>query len=62
MATIALEAVLAGSKSPVVVVVRISPGDRHGFGVSVPSSTRASSLQGRAGSAIMPKLVELVGP
>ena len=55
-------AVSVSSKPPAGVDERISQGERHGFGASVPSSTRASSPHvGRAGgSAILPKLVELV--
>ena len=65
MTLVAIEAVLAGSEPPVVVVVRISPGDRHDFGASVLSSTRASSLHiiGRAGGSVEspPKLVRRIG-
>ena len=46
---IAVEAVPAGSKPPMIVNVRISTDDRHGFGAAAPLSTTASSLQqGRA--------------
>ena len=44
MVTIAVEAVPAGSKPPGAVSVRISMGERHGFGSAAPLSTRASSL------------------
>ena len=46
------------------VDMRISAGERHGFGASAPSPTRTSSLLiGRAGGlTTLPKLVELVGP
>ena len=40
----AVEAEPASSKLPVGVDVRIAMGDRHNFGASAPSSTRASSL------------------
>ena len=53
------------SEPPAVDVdVRISTGERHGFGASAPSPTRTSSLLiGRAGGlTTLPKLVELVGP
>ena len=63
MVLIDIEVVLAGSRPPAAVSVRISAGERQGFGASVTLSTRTSSLRGRArGSAVMPKLVELVGP
>ena len=60
----AVEAGQVGSKPPAAVGVRISTGERHGFGASVLLLSRASSLSiGRAGGlAIMPKLVKLVGP
>ena len=58
MVLVAVEAVPAGSKPPVAVSVNISTGERHDFGAALPLSTRASSLEGRAGgSAIMSKLV-----
>ena len=58
-----VKAVLAGSKPPAAGGVRISTGESHGFGASAPLSARASSVQGKAGgSAIMPKLIELIGP
>ena len=61
MVLIAVEAVPVGSKPPAVVGVQIFTGERHGFDASAPLSTRASSLQRRAGgSAIIPKLVKLV--
>ena len=52
------------TKSPAAVGERISKDGRHDLGAASPLSTTTSSLQGRAGgSAIMPKLVELViGP
>ena len=55
---IAVEAV------PVTVDVRISADERHGFGASASLSTRASSIDisGAGGSAVMLKLVKLVGP
>ena len=63
MVIVAVETVPVGSKTLATGGVRISTSKRHGFGASAPLSTRASFLQGRAGgSAIMPKLVELVGP
>ena len=63
MVLIAVEAVPAGRSPPVAVGVRISSRKRNGFGASAPLSATASSLQRRAGgSAIMPKLVKLVGP
>ena len=65
MVLVAAEAVPAGSKSPAAVGVRISKGERHGFGAAAPLSTRASSLeQGRAGGPVKspPKLVQLVRP
>ena len=50
-----------GSKSTAAVVVRISKDRRHHLGAASALSSTTSSLQGRAGgSAIMPKLVELV--
>ena len=63
MGLIAVEAEPAESKPPAAVSVRIFRGERHGFGAAAPSSTKTSSLQGRAGGlAFMSKLVELVGP
>ena len=41
-----------GSKPPAAVSVRISTGERHGFGAAAPLSTMASSLQGRAGGSV----------
>ena len=65
MILIAVEAVPAGSEPPMVVVVCISPGERHGFGASAPSSTGASSLQvmRRAGGSVesSPKLARRNG-
>ena len=60
MVPIAVEAVPVGSKLPEVVSVRISEGERHGFGAAAPLSTRAWSLEhGRAGDPVesLPKLV-----
>ena len=64
MILIAVEAVPAGSKPPAAVGVRISTGERHGFGTSAPLSIRVPSLQGRAGGSVesSPKLVKFVGP
>ena len=65
MILVAAEAVPAGSKPPAAVAVRISKGERHGFGATAPLSTGTSSLeQGRAGGPVKspPKLVELVRP
>ena len=63
MVLIAVEAVPVGNRPPATVSLRISTGERHGFGASAPLSIRTSSLQGRAGgSAVMLKLDELVGP
>ena len=59
MVIIAVEAVPAGCKPPAAVRVRISTGERQGFGAAAPLSTKTSSLRGRAGdSSFMPKLVE----
>ena len=50
MVLMVVEAMPASSKPPAGVDVRISPGERHIFGASAPSSTRASFLYiGRAG-------------
>ena len=63
MILVTVEALLAESKPPAAVSVRISTSERHGFGAAAPSSTKMSCLRGRAGGlAFMPKLVELVGP
>ena len=64
MVLVAIEAVLAGSKPPAAVSVRISTGERHGFGAAAPLSARASFLQqeiarGSVGSS--PKLVRHIG-
>ena len=61
--TAVVEAVPADSKLLAVVVEHISPGERHGFGASASSSTKASSLQGRAGGTAKssPKLVRRIG-
>ena len=61
MVLIAEEAMSAGSKPPAAVGVRISTGERHGFGAAAPLSPKTSSQRGTVGgSAFMPKLVELV--
>ena len=60
MVLVAVEAVPAGSKPPATISVCISKGERHGFGAAALLSAKASSLQGR--SAVLPKLVKLVGP
>ena len=53
MVIVVVEVVPAGSKPPVAVCVRISMGERHGFGAAASLSTRASSLeQGRAGGPV----------
>ena len=53
MVSIAVETVPAGSKPPAAVSVRISTGERHGFGTTAPLSTRTSSLeQARAGGQV----------
>ena len=58
MVFIAEEAMPAGSEPPAAVRVRITTGERHGFGVAAPLSTKTSSQRGRAAdSAFMPKLV-----
>ena len=59
-----VEAVPASSKPPAGGDLRISTGEGHGFGASAPSSTRVSCLhiERAGGSAILLKLVELVGP
>ena len=62
MALVVVKAVLTSSKPPAVDdSVRTS---RCGFGDSAPSLTRASPMHYSAagGSAILPKLVKLVGP
>ena len=54
----------AGSKPLAAVRVRISAGERHGFGTAVPLSARASSLeQGRVGGPVKssPKLIRQIG-
>ena len=63
MVLIAAEALQAGSKPPAADGVRISTGQRHGFGASAPLSIRVSSLQGRAGGSVelSPKLVRHIG-
>ena len=64
---IAIEVMPAGSKSPAADgSMRTSTCGRCGFGVSAPSLTRASTMPFSGAierdSAIMPKLVKLVGP
>ena len=44
MALVDVEAVPVDSKPPAVIVVRISPGNRHDFGALAPSSTIVLSL------------------
>ena len=64
MVLAAVEAVPAESKSPTDVRVRISTGERRGFGAAVPLSTRASSHeQGRVGGPMesSPKLARQIG-
>ena len=61
---VAVEAVPAGSKPPAAVSVRISTGERHGFGAAAPLSTRTPSLQqGRARGSMesSPKLFRHIG-
>ena len=66
MALIVVEAVPANSKPPTADgSIRTSSGGRYGFGVSVPSLTRASQIHfsgAERESAILPNLVEFVGP
>ena len=63
MVIVAVEGLLAGSKPPAAVGVRIFKGEINDFGAAAPLSTKTLSLQGRTGdSASTPKLVELVGP
>ena len=58
-----MEVLPAGSKPPAADGERISKDGRHDLGAAEPSSTKSSSLQGRAGgSAYMPKLIEVFGP
>ena len=53
MFLIAVEAVPAESKPQAAVRVRISAGERRGFGAAAPLSVRASFLeQGRAGGLV----------
>ena len=42
MVFVTVEVVPTGSKTPAVVDVRISKGERHDFGAVAPFSTRAS--------------------
>ena len=59
--SVAVKVSPVGTKPPAAVGKRISKDGRHDWGAASPLSTMTSSLQGRAGgSAIMPKLVELV--
>ena len=54
----------AGSKPPAAVRVRISTGERYGFGAAAPLSTRTSSLElGRAGGPVesLSKLARQIG-
>ena len=54
----------AGSEPPAAVCVRISMGERHGFGAAASLSTRASSFeQGRVGGLVesLPKLARQIG-
>ena len=64
MISVAVEVLQVGTKPPAAVGKRILKDGRHDLGAASPLSTKTSSLQGRTGgSAIMPKLVELVvGP
>ena len=64
MVLVAVEAMLAGSKPPATVGVRISKDERHDLGAATPLLTRASCLkEGRARGSVesSPKLVELFG-
>ena len=47
MVVVAVEAVPVRSKPPVAVGVRISKGERHGFGAVAPLPTRVSSHERR---------------
>ena len=62
MAVSDVEAGPVSSKPPAGVGVRISTGERHNFGASAPSSTRASSphIGGRAGDSANSSLPKLV--
>ena len=61
MALIVVEVVPASSKPPAGVDVCISPGERHGFGASVPLSTKAPSLHiGRAGGSMESSSLKLI--
>ena len=61
MVFVAVEALPVESKSPAAVGERMSKDGRHTLGAAAPFSSKTSSLQGRSGgSAIIPKLVELV--
>ena len=67
MALIVVEAVLADNKPPVVDdSMRTSTGGRCGFGASASLLIKASSMHfsgaNKRGSAIIPKLVKLIGP
>ena len=64
MALIVVEAVPVSRKPPMVVVVRISPGERHGFHALAPSSPGTSYLHiGNAAGLVesSPKLVRRIG-
>ena len=62
MVLVAAEVLSVGSKPPAAVGVRISKGEKHGFGAAALFSTKASFLQERAGgSTFSPKFVEQVG-
>ena len=47
MILVAVEALPAGRKSPEAVSVRISTGEKHGFGAEAPLSTKTPSLRER---------------
>ena len=49
---ISVEAVPAGSKPPAAVNMRISTGERHGFGTAAPSLTETSSMRGIVGGLV----------
>ena len=60
----AIDAEPVFSRPPASVGVRISTGERRGFGPSVPSSTRASLHYARSEGSVnssSPKLVQLIG-
>ena len=64
MVLVGVKAMPADGKPSAAVAVRISTGEKRGFGASVPLSTRASSIDysGVGDSAIMMKLIKLVAP